>query len=505
MPSNIRYAPIPNPHTDPNAQDEMEAAFLESDDEDDHDHNDRNHVRATDATRNGYASLPNAEPESLSSPSREPGASQAYDFERAEYGEDWARPPPGSPPASTQFFQVQSQGNNNGIVPDFSAVARSARNATGGWARRVLPQRVAERLGVGSPHAEGAIGGGTQNDGVFANVTAKPSRPVRVTEGDNTYLVPEESQKDAPPSYASAQADAVPPYWETTIHAPASGSGPGDVMIESLPTGSLFSFLWNMLVSISFQFVGFLLTYLLHTTHAAKLGSRAGLGITLIQYGFAMRGRAEEWGKQEEIDGWGWQSTEQDSSTSPAPTFATAAEAEDYYGKLNANGTVSWPAVPVGGTTTEGTTFLGDATTEWLSFFLMTVGWFILLTSLLSFWRVKRWERGILASQPPSTLPAPGSSSASPSTLFQRLSMLRTGLGFPQRRAPPDDLAGEYPGALSTFGMPVPDEDEDAPVPERSEYIIPLDPDNPEANDRLARAYAEEARLQRALRAAGLL
>ena len=36
-------------------------------------------------------------------------------------------------------------------------------------------------------------------------------------------------------------------------------------------------------------------------------------------------------------------------------------------------------------------------------------GWFILLTSLLSFWRVKRWERGILASQPPSTLPAPGS------------------------------------------------------------------------------------------------
>lgn len=40
-----------------------------------------------------------------------------------------------------------------------------------------------------------------------------------------------------------------------------------------------------MLVSMSFQFVGFLLTYLLHTTHAAKNGSRAGLGITLIQLG----------------------------------------------------------------------------------------------------------------------------------------------------------------------------------------------------------------------------
>jgi len=276
-------------------------------------------------------------------------------------------------------------------------------------------------------------------------------------------------------------------------------------MIESLPTGSLFSFLWNMLVSISFQFVGFLLTYLLHTTHAAKLGSRAGLGITLIQYGFAMRGRAEEWGKQEELEGWGWQTPQQDQAA-PAPTFATAAEADDYYGKLAANGT-AWPSsIPVG-TTVEPANVFGDATTEWLSFFLMTVGWFILLTSLLSFWRVKRWERGILSSQPPPALPAPGTSSSSgtPTSLFQRLSVLRTGLGFPQREAPTADIAGEYPGALSHFGMPVPEEDEDGPVHERSEYIIPLDPDNPEANDRLARAYAEEARLQRALRAAGLL
>ena len=67
------------------------------------------------------------------------------------------------------------------------------------------------------------------------------------------------------------------------------------MIIDGLQTGSLFSFLWNMLVSISFQFVGFLLTYLLHTTHAAKLGSRAGLGVTLIQYGFAMRSRADDW------------------------------------------------------------------------------------------------------------------------------------------------------------------------------------------------------------------
>jgi len=50
-------------------------------------------------------------------------------------------------------------------------------------------------------------------------------------------------------------------------------------------------------------------------------------------------------------------------------------------------------------TTDQAGSILADATTEWLSFFLMTIGWFILLTSLLGFWRVKRWERGIMASQ----------------------------------------------------------------------------------------------------------
>jgi Protein of unknown function (DUF2370) len=79
-----------------------------------------------------------------------------------------------------------------------------------------------------------------------------------ISTGDDVYLVPEESQKDTPPSYASAQADAVPPYWETTVHALSS---PDDMIIDHLPTGSVFSFLWNLLISISFRFVGFLLTY----------------------------------------------------------------------------------------------------------------------------------------------------------------------------------------------------------------------------------------------------
>src|SRR5271156_2572905 len=90
-------------------------------------------------------------------------------------------------------------------------------------------------------------------------------------------------------TYEQAAADAAPPYWETTILAPGLG-GPDDVYIDGLPVGSVFSFIWNGMISMSFQLVGFLLTYLLHTTHAAKNGSRAGLGITLVQYGFGMKG-----------------------------------------------------------------------------------------------------------------------------------------------------------------------------------------------------------------------
>lgn len=63
---------------------------------------------------------------------------------------------------------------------------------------------------------------------------------------------------------------------------------PGERAIDGLATGSLFSLAWNMLVSVSFQFMGFLLTYLLHTTLTVRLGACAGLGLMLVQYGFAL-------------------------------------------------------------------------------------------------------------------------------------------------------------------------------------------------------------------------
>lgn len=160
---------------------------------------------------------------------------------------------------------------------------------------------------------------------------------------------------------------SVPPYWETTVHAPFSPDSLGEVVIDSLPTGSLFSFLWNMLVSVSFQFVGFLLTYLLHTTHAARLGSRAGLGITLIEYGFSLRSKLENMRENgdgavnEEGEGWpGWRTGD-----------AQPSEA-DYFGSFSNNATSDSPTGTSGSATY--LSGAGITTTEWLSFFLMTIG-----------------------------------------------------------------------------------------------------------------------------------
>lgn len=125
---------------------------------------------------------------------------------------------------------------------------------------------------------------------------------------------------------------------------------------------------------MSFQFVGFLLTYLLHTTHAARLGSRAGLGFTLIQYGFALRNRLDN--VKDGIpngEGNDWPGF---SVGEPAPTET------DYFWPPASNATApsSTPTGTIGGvgnTTYLNSAYLNSAgitTTEWLSFFLMTIG-----------------------------------------------------------------------------------------------------------------------------------
>ncbi|KAI7888370.1 uncharacterized protein EV154DRAFT_425844 [Mucor mucedo] len=120
------------------------------------------------------------------------------------------------------------------------------------------------------------------------------------------------------------------------------------ILVEGLPVGNIFSFFWNMMVSASFQLVGFMLTYLLHTTHAAKDGARAGLGISLIQYGFYVRSRG------------------------------TLDEDFDYDGEGHETGQ--------------------DATqAEIVAYLMMFVGWFIILRAFSDYNKARKMERIITA------------------------------------------------------------------------------------------------------------
>jgi len=185
-------------------------------------------------------------------------------------------------------------------------------------------------------------------------------------------------------TYEQAAADATPPYWETTILAPGMVSD--EVFVDGLPVGSVFSFVWNGMISMSFQLVGFLLTYLLHTTHAAKNGSRAGLGITLVQYGFYMKGS----GSSKVVD--------------PQPQYGQPPDpnSHDFNPSTVSDGAASAAAVaamadsPGGGNGASGLSSIPSS--EWLAYILMIAGWFILIRAVSDFLKARRHEQLVLQS-----------------------------------------------------------------------------------------------------------
>ncbi|KAF4613710.1 hypothetical protein D9613_007783 [Agrocybe pediades] len=371
--SSGRYAPLANPHSAPDAEREMADAF-DLDDEDNDDH--MSHSESTPLTRNVAPSQ--SEQASKSETSALPGA---YDFER-----EYDFPPPGSPPPPSSRALPNDIGNSNGLLPTAPvAVPKPRRSLFRKMVGAILPTHYQPVPTEGQ--SSRPTGGGIENDGVFANVTAKPqpARVVRTEDGD-VHVVPEDNQKESPPSYTEAQADAVPPYWETTIHTPGMDAM-SDLIIGDLPTGSFLIFCLNVFISFFFQFIGFLLTYLLHTSHAAKFGSRAGLGLTLIQYGFYSRTMSFADDGQSTSDGsMAGGATDIWGNPVPAPTPSTETA------------TAATPAPSPNDSVASATS------RDWLSFLFMTVGWFLLLSSVIGYWRVKRWENSVRVQPAP---PAP--------------------------------------------------------------------------------------------------
>lgn len=131
------------------------------------------------------------------------------------------------------------------------------------------------------------------------------------------------------------------------------------------------------MISMSFQLVGFLLTYLLHTTHAAKNGSRAGLGITLVQYGFTMKGASSF-----------------SPNNDPTPGFDGGVPADPNSHDFDPNSVQA-----AGGAGMESTPAAsGISSSDWLAYGLMIVGWFVLIKSVSDFIRARRHEQLVLQS-----------------------------------------------------------------------------------------------------------
>ncbi len=193
--SSSRYRPLLATAAQ-DAEKELEEAF-ESDNEDEA-HSAHESTPLTNS--NGHDEHDRSAPSSASPAGHERTRSNtisgAYDFER-EYEYDY--PPPGSPPRPSATALPNDIGNSNGVMPSSPvrpSVPRSSffRRIAGA----VLPThyvRVPTEAG-----GSRAVGGGTDNDGVFANVMAKPQAPrvVRTNDGD-THVAPEEVQKEAPP------------------------------------------------------------------------------------------------------------------------------------------------------------------------------------------------------------------------------------------------------------------------------------------------------------------
>lgn len=177
-------------------------------------------------------------------------------------------------------------------------------------------------------------------------------------------------------------------------------------------------------------------------THAARYGSRAGLGITIIQSAFFLRRRALLSAGQYE-----------DAKDAQFLWDLNSSDDDSAFGRPNVNGTATTTPVDVY------PGYFSPTTTEWIAFFLMSIGWFVLLTSLLGFWRVKRWEHGIRQA---NEAPIPTAGDLNNTVFMSRV--------------------------MTVFGIPTEDGEG-----------VPIDPNEEQ------QATEEDMRLTRDLRASGLL
>lgn len=183
----VRYAPLSNPSVDPD--EEMDAAFENSDDEDEEQ---SNHPSSANKPLLRRAQDHPLSPDHRSPSPPPPPAAEAGPSYNFEYDYDF--PPPGSPPRPSALALPNEYGNTNGQVPQPSSIPRNSQPPP-------IFRRILDAVRP-SHRTTGLVGGGMSNDGVFGNVMAKPGGAaprIGEAESDGPFWAPELAQKEAPP------------------------------------------------------------------------------------------------------------------------------------------------------------------------------------------------------------------------------------------------------------------------------------------------------------------
>lgn len=196
------YSPVTNERPAQSPDEEMDQAF-----ESDHEDSD-----STPLTHPSASSPERRTPQ----PSRQ--SSFGYDFER-----EYDHPPPGSPPQQPSILS-HAMGNTNGVMPDPLNVERPTSSPwRPSFFRRavgvLLPQHYTQVPTSDAPEVRGS---GVENDGVFSNVLARPSRPTttRTANGNGEIQeAPEFAQKEVPP----VRMRLAPPDPHTPLITPFFG------------------------------------------------------------------------------------------------------------------------------------------------------------------------------------------------------------------------------------------------------------------------------------------
>ncbi|KAG4093414.1 hypothetical protein H8356DRAFT_1277730 [Neocallimastix lanati (nom. inval.)] len=107
-------------------------------------------------------------------------------------------------------------------------------------------------------------------DGVFSNLNEKP-----------------EVRSDALPTYTQVTGEPeLDPFYGYEVAYCHIGEFYGEMLFNSIPAGTWGGLIISALFSFIFDFIGFIMTFFLSTSHGTRKGSLIGLGLTLIRYGF---------------------------------------------------------------------------------------------------------------------------------------------------------------------------------------------------------------------------